>query len=85
MNNSNKLVGWHRWMNGGTGDDVVVLVNFSATSWSNYRIGMPRGGMWKCRFNSDWNGYSSDFANTASPSRTSVSSAHAGGTAVASK
>jgi hypothetical protein len=22
--------------------------------------------MWKCRFNSDWNGYSSDFANTAS-------------------
>ena len=66
MNNSNKLVGWHRWMNGGTGDDVVVLVNFSANSWSNYRIGMPRGGMWKCRFNSDWNGYSSDFANTAS-------------------
>ena len=66
VNNSNKLIGWHRWMNGGAGDDVVILANFSATPWTNYRIGMPRGGMWKCRFNSDWNGYSSDFANTAS-------------------
>jgi 1,4-alpha-glucan branching enzyme len=66
VNNSSKLIGWHRWMNGGAGDDVVILANFSATPWTNYRIGMPRGGMWKCRFNSDWNGYSSDFANTAS-------------------
>ena len=26
----------------------------------------PRGGLWRVRFNSDWNGYSKDFANTAS-------------------
>jgi len=64
LNNSNKLIGWHRWMNGGAGDDVVVLANFSATSWSNYRIGLPRSGTWHCRFNGDWKGYSSDFGNT---------------------
>jgi 1,4-alpha-glucan branching enzyme len=66
VNNSNKLIGWHRWMNGGAGDDVVILANFSATPWTNYRIGMPRPGLWKCRFNSDWTGYSSDFGNTTS-------------------
>ena len=64
FNNSNKLVGWHRWMNGGAGDDVVVLANFSATAWTNYRIGLPRPGLWHCRFNGDWTGYSSDFGNT---------------------
>jgi len=66
FNNSNKLIAWHRWMNGGAGDDVVVLANFSATTWTNYRIGMPRPGLWKCRFNGDWTGYSSDFGNTQS-------------------
>jgi hypothetical protein len=66
VNNSNKLIGWHRWMNGGAGDDVVILANFSATPWTNYRIGMPRPGLWKCRFNGDWTGYSSDFGNTQS-------------------
>jgi 1,4-alpha-glucan branching enzyme len=64
VNNWNKLIGWHRWMNGGEGDDVVVLCNFSTWPMQNYRIGMPRPGMWKCRLNSDWNGYSSDYANT---------------------
>ena len=63
FNNSNKLVAWHRWMNGGAGDDVVVLANFSATNWTNYRIGLPRSGTWHCRFNGDWTGYSSDFGN----------------------
>ena len=30
---------------------------------SGYAIGFPRGGLWKVRFNSDWSGYSADFAN----------------------
>jgi 1,4-alpha-glucan branching enzyme len=48
---------YHRWDQGGGGDDVVVVCNFSCQSYSNYAIGMPRTGMWRVRFNSD----SSDF------------------------
>jgi len=66
VNNTNKLVGFHRWQNGGPGDDVIVLANFSNSAYSNYRIGLPRSGLWKLRFNSDWSGYSPDYANHAS-------------------
>jgi 1,4-alpha-glucan branching enzyme len=41
-----------------------VLVNFSNTSFANYTIGLPRGGNWSVVFNSDWNGYGSDYGNT---------------------
>ena len=27
------------------------------------RVGVPRDGEWKVRFNSDWNGYSPDFGS----------------------
>jgi 1,4-alpha-glucan branching enzyme len=63
VNNTAKVIGYHRWANGGAGDDVIVLANFSNTSFPNYRIGLPRPGMWKVRFNSDWNGYSADYGN----------------------
>lgn len=66
INNTNKVIAFHRWQNGGPGDDVVVVANFSATTKTSYRVGMPRWGMWRVRFNSDWNGYSADFANTLS-------------------
>lgn len=66
VNNTNKVVGYHRWQNGGAKDDVVILANFGNASYASYNIGFPRGGTWKVRFNSDWNGYSSDFANTSS-------------------
>jgi 1,4-alpha-glucan branching enzyme len=64
VNNSWKVLGFHRWMNGGEKDDVIVVMNFSATPRTGYRMGFPRDGRWKVRFNSDWNGYSADFANT---------------------
>jgi 1,4-alpha-glucan branching enzyme len=63
VNNGAKVVAYHRWANGGAGDDTVMLMNFSSTSFPNYRIGLPRGGMWRVRFNSDWNGYSADYGN----------------------
>jgi len=64
VNDWNKVIGWHRFENGGGGDDVVVIANFSAWPLNNYRVGMPRSGMWRCRMNSDWNGYANDYANT---------------------
>ena len=65
VNNSAKVVAYHRWQSGGPGDDVVVVANFSATSFPVYRIGMPRSGTWRIRFNGDWNGYSADYGNYA--------------------
>jgi len=65
VNNGSKLIGFQRWQSGGPGDDVVVLSNFSNTSFPNYRIGLPRAGLWRVRFNSDSTSYSSDFGNFA--------------------
>jgi 1,4-alpha-glucan branching enzyme len=70
VNNSNKVIAYHRWMNGGANDDVVVAANFRNATYSNYRIGLPRSGGWTVVFNSDWNGYSPLFGNTFSPNIT---------------
>lgn len=64
VNSGAKVAAYHRWDQGGAGDDVVVLVNFSNTSFANYTIGLPRAGNWSVVFNSDWNGYGSDYSNT---------------------
>lgn len=65
INDSAKVIAWRRWSAGG--DDVVVVANFSNTSFANYAIGLPAGGTWKVRFHSDDLDYSADFANTPSP------------------
>ena len=61
-----KVLAFHRWDQGGPGDDVVVVLNFSSRTYPSYTIGFPRAGDWRVRFNSDWDGYSPDFANTFS-------------------
>jgi 1,4-alpha-glucan branching enzyme len=63
VNNSDKVIAFHRWENGGAGDDVVVVTNFADRSYTSYMLGMPHSGMWRVRFNSDWQGYSPDFGN----------------------
>ena len=61
LNDTDKVLAWHRWDQGGEGDDVVVVANFKQQSWTNYRIGLPRGGTWKVRFNSDSIIYDDDY------------------------
>jgi 1,4-alpha-glucan branching enzyme len=63
VDNGAKVLAYHRWDQGGSGDDVVVVLNFANQPHGGYTIGFPRGGRWRVRFNSDWNGYSSDFGN----------------------
>jgi 1,4-alpha-glucan branching enzyme len=48
---------------GGPGDDAVVVLNFANRAYDSYNIGLPRGGPWRVRFNSDWRGYSDDFGD----------------------
>ena len=65
VDETGKVVAYHRYGDGGPGDDVVVIVNCSNKTLANYRIGMPRSGAWQVRFNSDAKVYGSDFGDTA--------------------
>jgi len=66
IDDNNKVIAFHRWDQGGNGDDVIVVLNFSTQAFANYSIGLPRQGMWRVRFNSDWNGYDASFGNSPS-------------------
>ena len=63
VNRADKVIAFHRWDQGGPGDDVVVLLNFTNRGYDAYRIGLPRSGRWRVRLNSDWTGYSGDFSD----------------------
>ena len=66
VNPSDKVAAFHRWDEGGPGDDVVIVVNLANRAYDSYLVGFPRAGSWRIRFNSDWNGYSPDFGNQPS-------------------
>jgi 1,4-alpha-glucan branching enzyme len=61
VDDGNKVMAYHRWQNGGEGDDVVVVLNFANKLYEDYKLQMPREGVWNVRFNSAWSGYSPDF------------------------
>ncbi len=63
VNNSGKVVAYHRWNSGGAGDDVIVVANFSSQGFTSYNIGFPHSGTWRVRFNSDSSTYDSSFGN----------------------
>jgi 1,4-alpha-glucan branching enzyme len=66
VNDSDKLIAMHRWKEGGAGDDVVVVFNFAEGRKDNYVIGLPQGGEWKLRFNSDATLYNQEMDETPS-------------------
>jgi 1,4-alpha-glucan branching enzyme len=61
VNDTQKLIAFHRCAEGGPMDDVVIVASFSHLTFNDYRIGFPRGGKWLIRFSADWQGYSPDF------------------------
>lgn len=63
LDDGNKTLAYHRWENGGPGDDVVVLANFSNVPRNDLNIGFPRGGLWHVVFNSGANVYDPTFTN----------------------
>jgi 1,4-alpha-glucan branching enzyme len=68
VNNQDKVLVFHRWAEGGPKDDVIVAASFTdRTLAEGYRIGLPHGGRWITRFNSDWKGYSPDFHDVGNP------------------
>lgn len=61
--NGNKTLAYQRWENGGPGDDVVVVANFSNVPMQNLNIGFPRQGQWHVLFNSGASVYDPGFVN----------------------
>ncbi len=47
-----KTLAYHRYGDGGPGDDVVVVANFSNRRVAALNIGFPKAGKWVVRFNS---------------------------------
>jgi 1,4-alpha-glucan branching enzyme len=62
-----KVLAFHRWQEGGAGDDVVIVANFARAPQTDYALGFPATGTWKVRFNSDAATYGADFSNVAAP------------------
>lgn len=60
-----KVIAFHRWDQGGPCDSVVVVANLANRALGDYRIGLPAGGSWQVRFNSDWQGYDEGFGAVA--------------------
>ncbi|RMH04963.1 MAG: DUF3459 domain-containing protein [Planctomycetota bacterium] len=72
VNNNDKVIAFHRWDQGGPGDDVIVIANFANRSYPSYLFGVPRGGTWRVRFNSDWSGYDPAFGGYPSNDFTAI-------------
>ncbi|RWZ78167.1 MAG: 1,4-alpha-glucan branching protein [Candidatus Microsaccharimonas sossegonensis] len=64
QDNENRVLAYHRWLNGGVHDDVIVIANCSDQRFKSYEIILPLPGTWRARFNSSWKGYSPDFNET---------------------
>ncbi len=60
-NEDANVLAFQRWREHGPGDDVVVVVNLSATAFPAYRTGFPAAGNWRLEFESDSSRYSADF------------------------
>ncbi len=57
-----KLLAYHRH-DGSEDGGVVVVLNFRAEPAEEVTLGLPAGGTWRLRLNTDWSGYSPDFGD----------------------
>jgi 1,4-alpha-glucan branching enzyme len=66
VNDIDKVIAFHRWDQGGPGDDTIVVANFSSRPFEAYRIGVPRPGTWKLRLDTNSKGYCAEFKGPSS-------------------
>jgi 1,4-alpha-glucan branching enzyme len=66
QNDGPKVIAYRRWDVGGPGDDVIVVANFGAQTFPSYLVGLPAGGLWRVRLNSDATMYAPDFGGASS-------------------
>jgi 1,4-alpha-glucan branching enzyme len=63
VNHADKVLGYHRYTDGGPRDSTIVVANFANRAHDSYTVGAPRAGTWHVRLNSDWRGYDTTFGN----------------------
>ena len=61
------VLAYHRYEHGGAGDDVMIVANFSHQAHVGFRIGLPSGGTWHERLNSNWSRYCKDKSSPVGP------------------
>ena len=52
VHNGNRVLAFHRWVEG-SGRDVVIVVSLNESTFWGYQIGFPQSGAWREVFNSD--------------------------------
>jgi 1,4-alpha-glucan branching enzyme len=77
IDNSQKVVGAIRWDQGGQTDDLVIVLNASATARNGYSMAFPATGTWYCLFNSDSQSYDASFGGVGPEMGGSISVAGA--------
>jgi 1,4-alpha-glucan branching enzyme len=63
FSDDNKVLAFRRWDRGG--DDVVVIANLRDRRYTRYDIGLPAGGTWRVRLDTDDPRWSTDFRGPA--------------------
>jgi 1,4-alpha-glucan branching enzyme len=58
-NDTAKVIAYRRY--GNTNEDVIVIANLRNKAYAAYDIGVPSGGAWKVRLDTDWTAYGADF------------------------
>jgi 1,4-alpha-glucan branching enzyme len=61
-----KLLAYHRWRDGGPGDDVVVVVNLGHLAHHEHPLALPHPGRWRLLLDTDARVYSDAFGDVAS-------------------
>lgn len=51
-NDQDRILAFHRWLEG-TGQDIIVVASFAESTYWNYLLGFPSAGFWSEVFNSD--------------------------------
>lgn len=72
VDHERKVLVLHRRYDGGPGDDVIVVLNFSHQDVADCVVGVPAAGTWRVRFNSDSTAYSPDFNDRLAPDFTAI-------------
>lgn len=67
VNDEEKVIAFHRWQQGGPGDDVIVVANFANQTHSGYTLGFPQAGLWRVRLNGDDPRYDAGFGGHFCP------------------
>ena len=63
VDQAGKVIAYNRWADGGPGDSVVVVANFSHQRYDDYAITFPAPGVWQVRFNGDGKDYDASFGD----------------------